>query len=143
MGSQTRLLFSGMLAGALVMSVSPAQALTTPALLDTLQHTGFNYFWNEANPSNGLIKDRSTLGSPCSIAAVGFGLSAICIGVDHGWVTRTAARNRVLTTLQTFWNQPQGLGVSGTIGYKGLYAIEVQAHAAQRMVYNQILANLA
>lgn len=132
MGSQTRLLFSGMLAGALVMSAPPAQALTTPALLDTLQHTGFNYFWNEANPSNGLIKDRSTLGSPCSIAAVGFGLSAICIGVDHGWVTRTAARNRVLTTLQTFWNQPQGLGVSGTIGYKGLYYHFLDMNSATR-----------
>ncbi len=25
----------------------------------------FDYFWNEANPANGLIKDRSTPGSPC------------------------------------------------------------------------------
>jgi hypothetical protein len=115
---------SGFLAGLLVMmalGTTPASALTTPALLDTLQHTGFNYFWNEANPSNGMIKDRSTLTSPCSIAAVGFGLSAICIGVDHGWVTRTAAKNRVLTTLQTFWNGPQGPATSGTIGYNGLY----------------------
>ena len=98
-----------------------AEALTTPALLDTLQHTAFDYFWNEANPANGLIKDRSTTYSPCSIASTGFGLSAICIGVDHGWVSRTDGGNRVLTTLQTLWTKPQGSGGSGYIGYKGLY----------------------
>jgi hypothetical protein len=54
-----------------------AQALTTEALLDSLQHGAFDYFWNEANPSNGLVKDRSTSGSPASIAAMGFGFTAI------------------------------------------------------------------
>lgn len=100
---------------------SDAGALTTPALLDSLQRTAFNYFWTEANPSNGLIRDRSASWSPCSIAATGFGLSAICVGVDHGWVSRATAASRVLTTLQTFWTKPQGSGASGTIGYKGLY----------------------
>ena len=45
---------------ALALSAAPARALTTEALLDTLQHTAFNYFWNEANPANGMVKDRST-----------------------------------------------------------------------------------
>ena len=103
------------------MSASSALALTTPALLDSLQQTAFNYFWNEANPSNGLIKDRSTSGSPCSIAAMGFGLSAICIGIDHSWVSRTDGRSRILTALNTLWTKPQGSGASGFIGYKGLY----------------------
>jgi hypothetical protein len=95
--------------------------LTTDALLDTLQHTAFDYFWNEANPSNGLIRDRSTAGSACSVAAVGFGLTAIAIGIDHGWITRAQGRDRVLTTLITFWNGPQGPDSSGMIGYKGLF----------------------
>ena len=98
-----------------------AEALTTDALLDTLQHTGFNYFWNQANPTNGLVRDRSQSGSVCSIASTGFGLSSICIAIDHGWITREAGRTRVLTTLNTFWNGPQGPGDTGTIGYKGLY----------------------
>lgn len=106
---------------AALLSTSTAQAITTPALLDTLQHTAFDYFWNEANPANGLIRDRNTPGSPCSVASTGFGLSAICVGIDHGWVTRTNGRARVLTTLQTFWNGPQGPGASGTIGYNGLF----------------------
>ena len=47
---------------------APARAQTNEALLDTLQHAGVMYFWNEANPANGLIKDRSTPGSFCSVA---------------------------------------------------------------------------
>ncbi len=100
---------------------SAPQSLTTDALLDTLQHTAFNYFWNEANTSTGLIKDRNTSWSPCSIASLGFGLSAICVGIDHGWITKTQGRDRVLAALQTLWSKPQGTGTTGTIGYKGLY----------------------
>ena len=105
---------------ALLVGANARGQISTPALLDTIQHTAFNFFWNEANPSNGLVKDRSTSGSPSSIASVGFGLSAICIGVDHGWVSRPAARDRVLRTLQTFWQGPQGSG-AGTIGNYGLF----------------------
>lgn len=103
------------------LGVGQAQALTTPALLDTLQRTSFEFFWNEANPTNGLIKDRSAYWSPCSIASTGFGLSAICIGIDHGWVSREAGRARILTTLNTFWNGPQGSAASGMIGYQGFF----------------------
>ncbi|RLI00278.1 hypothetical protein DRO38_06800, partial [Candidatus Bathyarchaeota archaeon] len=70
--------------------------------LDMVEHATFNYFWNEANQSNGLIRDRSTPDSPCSIAAVGFGLSAICIAESRGWVNRRDASDRILTTLETF-----------------------------------------
>jgi hypothetical protein len=105
----------------LLLGAADTRAQTTEALLDTIQHASFDYFWNEANPSNGLIRDRSTSGSPASIAAVGFGLSSICVGIDHGWITREAGRDRVLTTLQTFWTGPQGSGAGGIIGYKGLY----------------------
>ncbi len=105
----------------LLLCAGPAAAQTPiAAVLDTIQHTAFNYFWYQANPANGLIKDRMSSGAPCSIASTGFGLSAICIGVDHGWVSRAAARDRVLTTLKTFWYGPQGSG-DGYIGNFGLF----------------------
>ncbi len=107
----------------LIIAEASAQISTT-ALLDTIQHTAFNFFWTEANPANGLIKDRANFNgggnAPCSIASVGFGLTAICIGVDHGWVARQAARDRVLTTLNTFWYGPQGNGPN-YIGNFGLF----------------------
>jgi hypothetical protein len=105
----------------LAIGAADVRAQTTAALLDSVQHASFLYFWSEANPANGLIKDRSTSGSAASIAAVGFGLSSICVGIDHGWVTREAGRDRVLTTLQTFWTGPQGSGANGFIGYRGLF----------------------
>ncbi|NOT33457.1 MAG: T9SS type A sorting domain-containing protein [Candidatus Eisenbacteria bacterium] len=121
------------LAGILALvSVTPARALTTEALLDTLQHTGFNYFWFEANPANGLVKDRSTAGSVSSIAATGFGLSAICIGIDHGWVTREQGRARIQTTLDTFRNGPQGTAASGFIGYQGWFYHWLDMNTARR-----------
>src|SRR5262245_7391397 len=101
---------------------APARAQTTAALLDTLQHTAFLFFWNEVNPANGLIRDRNAPGSTfCSIASVGFGLSAIPIGIDHGWITRAQGRARVRTTLNTFYTGPQGTTALGTIGYKGFF----------------------
>jgi hypothetical protein len=107
--------------------------LTTDALLDSLQHRSFLFFWNEANPANGLIRDRSQPGSPCSIASEGFGLSAICVAIDHGWVTRADGAARVLTSLQTFWNGPQGPDSLGKIGYKGLFYHFLDMNTAVRM----------
>lgn len=95
--------------------------LSTPALLDTIESSSFRYFWEQANPANGLIRDRSESTSPCSIASLGFGLSAICVGIDHGWVTRNDGAARVRAALQTLWTTPQGTATTGTCGYKGLY----------------------
>ncbi|MCB9438497.1 MAG: hypothetical protein H6673_16115 [Anaerolineales bacterium] len=72
------------------------------ALLDAIAHETFDYFWYEANPANGLIKDRSTPDSPASIAAVGFGLTAITIGIDRGWITYDQGYERAMTTINSF-----------------------------------------
>jgi hypothetical protein len=106
---------------ALALGAGAAHAQTTDAMLDTLQHRAFGYFWNEVNPVNGLMRDRSQSGSPASIASQGFGLSAICVAIDRGWITREAGRDRVLTALNTFWSLPQGTSISGTIGYQGFF----------------------
>jgi hypothetical protein len=117
----------------LVVPAARAATLeTTDAILDSLQYGAFRFAWDEANPTNGLIRDRSQPWSPCSIAATGFGLSAICIGVDHGWVSRSAAAARVLAALQTFWNGPQGTAPSGMIGYQGLFYHFLDMNTATR-----------
>src|SRR6266850_1445785 len=112
---------------------APAHAQDTAALLDSVQYSAFRFFWYEANPATGLIKDRNTSGSPCSIASLGFGLSSICIGIDHGWVTRDQGKARVLAALQTLWNAPQGTATSGTAGYKGLYYHFLDMNTGLRM----------
>jgi len=89
--------------------------------LEYIQQVHFDYFWYLANPANGLVPDRSAVGSACSIAAVGFGLTAIGIGIDHCWISRTQGVARVLATLNTFLQGPQGTNTFGMIGYKGWF----------------------
>src|SRR5437867_1417477 len=103
------------------LTAMPHPFVSDDEFLEYVQQTSFDYFWYLANPSNGLVPDRSTTMSPCSIAAVGFGLTAIGIGIDHGWISRTQGAARVLTTLNTFLQGPQGTNTSGTIGYKGWF----------------------
>jgi hypothetical protein len=101
--------------------VAPHVFAKDDEFLDYIQQTGFDYFWYEANPSNGLIRDRTRPGAACSIAAVGFGLTAIGIGIDHGWITRAQGSERVARTLKTFVEKPQGPAAYGTIGYNGWF----------------------
>lgn len=103
------------------IQVAPKAFANDDEFLEYVQQTSFDYFWYTANPTNGMVPDRSTVASPCSIAAVGFGLTAIGIGIDHGWITREQGRTRVLATLKTFTETPQGTNRSGTIGYNGWF----------------------
>ena len=98
-------------------------AITAPqsAFLDTLSRRTFDFFWQTTNPANGLTPDRWPTRSFSSVAAVGFALTAYPIGVEHGWVAREAARERVLTTLRFFWTAPQGPEPTGVTGYRGFF----------------------
>jgi hypothetical protein len=98
----------------------PTSFSTDDDFLNYVEQETFNYFWTEANPSNGLIPDKSGA-SRCSIAAVGFGLSGINIGIERGWITRSEGAARALTTLQTFSNLPQGTNATGEGGYQGWF----------------------
>jgi hypothetical protein len=99
----------------------PDKFVSDADFLEFLQRKAFDYFWLEANPANGLIRDRSRTNSYSSIAAVGFGLTAIGIGIDHGWITREQGRERVLRTLRTFHEKPQGPDAVDNIGYRGWF----------------------
>ncbi|MFA6321807.1 MAG: hypothetical protein WCY36_08150, partial [Candidatus Omnitrophota bacterium] len=70
--------------------------------LAKLEYDSLLYFPGETNPANGLIKDSSRPGAPASVAAVGFGLTALCIGDSRGWIEEGQAYERVLKTLITF-----------------------------------------
>jgi hypothetical protein len=57
------------------------------SFLEEVERASFLFFWEQANPSTGLIKDRSLANGRdartiASIAATGFGLSALCVA-DH------------------------------------------------------------
>jgi len=89
--------------------------------LDELQRRTFNYFWETALPGNYQIPDRWPTKRFSSIAATGFGLTAYLVGVERGYVSRAAAAERTLLTLEKLWSLPQGAEESGIAGYKGLF----------------------
>src|SRR5689334_3909149 len=69
------------------------------AFLDELEHRTFQWFWDLSDPHTGLTPDRAPTKSFVSVSATGFALTAYPIGVERHWVTRPAARARVLATL--------------------------------------------
>lgn len=89
--------------------------------IDDLERRTFAWFWDTANPVNGLVPDRWPSKSFCSIAAVGFALNAYAIGADRGWISRAAARDRTLTTLRFFATAPQGPAATGVTGHHGFF----------------------
>lgn len=114
------------------LAVKPHLFTDDNDFLDYLQQVSFDYFWYLANPTNGLVPDRSMQGSACSIAAVGFGLTSIAIAIDHGWITRAQGTARVQSTLNTFLQGPQGTNTFGNIGYRGWFYHFLDMNTATR-----------
>jgi len=103
----------------LIFVDTDAQVTSDDQFLDLLERRAFQYFWEYADPATGLIRERATEPEVASIASVGFGLTAICAAQERGWITHEAAYTRVLTTLNSFYddpNDPDDLVVSGTHG---------------------------
>ena len=72
--------------------------------LNDLESANFLYFWEQASPKTGMVKDRCNLhvndqGIVASIAATGFGLTALCIGHQRGFISTEAALERVFLVL--------------------------------------------
>ena len=71
----------------------------------------FRYFWEQAGTDTGLVKDRCNVqvstdnGVVANIAATGFGLTALCIAENLGFVLRDPAIQRVTMTLESLWKK--------------------------------------
>jgi len=78
---------------------------TEDALLEEIEKASFRFFWEEADPNTGQVKDRSRADGPdarkiASIAATGFGLTGLCIADHRGWEDSKKIRERVRNTLR-------------------------------------------
>src|SRR5580693_3094373 len=64
----------------------PARHLSDDELQEEIVNRAFLFFWNEAGARSGLVRDRALADGASdqrrisSIAATGFGLTALCIG---------------------------------------------------------------
>ncbi len=96
---------------------SPPPLLSDDEFLDQMEHNATMFFWERANPSTGQVLDRAyalgttDLRTVSSIAATGFGLTALCIAVKRGYLTNSDVQARVFATLNFIWSQlPQENG---------------------------------
>src|SRR5271154_1413059 len=79
------------------------------ALLDEIERAAFDFFWTEAG-TTGQVKDRALLNGKdsrpiASIAATGFGLTALCIADERGYKKKQEIVERVRTTLRFLWEK--------------------------------------
>ncbi len=68
-------------------------------LLDMVQQATFKYFWDYAHPVSGLARERLGSGETCAIGGSGFGVMAILVGIQRGFISRAQGVARMLTIL--------------------------------------------
>jgi hypothetical protein len=85
-------------------SATPAET-GDDQFLDDVERASFEFFWNEAGKSTGQVKDRALLSGNdtrpmSSIAATGFGLTALCIADRRGYRKTSEIIDRTKKTLR-------------------------------------------
>lgn len=105
--------------------------------LAKLERDTFKYFADEMNLENGLVPDNTKQDAPCSIAVIGFALTAYPIAVERGYMTRAEAIKRSLMQLRFFHDGPQGDGPDD-IGYKGFYYHFLDMKTGRRMWKSEV-----
>ena len=64
-------------------------------LLTLVQQQTFKYFWDFGHPLSGLARERNTSGEIVTTGGSGFGLMAILVGMERGFVSRNEGIARV------------------------------------------------
>ena len=64
-------------------------------LLTKVQQATFKYFWDFAHPASGLSRERNSSGDLVTIGGSGFGIMAILVGIERGFITRDAGVERL------------------------------------------------
>ena len=65
-------------------------------LFEKVQKAAFGYFWDYAHPVSGLARERLGSGDTVTSGGSGFGLMAIPVGIERGWISRSEGAERVL-----------------------------------------------
>jgi hypothetical protein len=101
-------------------------------LLDVVSQRAFSYFLMFVDDL-GFALDRSTYSDVVSVGAIGFQLSAYCVGHRRGWADRAELEQRVVTILQNLKDIAMG-PEAGTVrgGHRGFYYHFLTANTAMR-----------
>src|SRR3546814_20766553 len=91
--SRSAMIGAGMTAAALA-------TLDDESLIEAVQRQTFKFFWEGAHLGSGLAPDRRTtrdepVDDLAAIGGTGFGVMALIVAAERGWVTRDAACERL------------------------------------------------
>jgi hypothetical protein len=73
-------------------------------LLNLIQEKTFRYFYDYAHPSCGMTRERLNSGDIVTMGGSGFGVMALIVGMERGFITRNEGLTRmgkILTFLET------------------------------------------
>lgn len=73
--------------------------LTDDELLTKIQEATFRYFWDFAHPVSGLARERNTSGDVVTTGGSGFGVMAILVGIERGFISREEGIERLETII--------------------------------------------
>ncbi|TBW30350.1 glucoamylase family protein [Gramella sp. KN1008] len=111
-------------------------SLSDEELLDLVQETTFNYFWDFAEPVSGMARERSqddAYGgqSPnlVTTGGTGFGLATFPAAVERGWITKSEAVTRLEKVLDFLESVPT---------YHGAYSHWYLASTGQTRPFSQM-----
>lgn len=64
-------------------------------LLTLVQRQTFRYFWEGAEPASGMARERTSSGATVTTGGTGFGVMAMVVAAERGFVSRDEACGRV------------------------------------------------
>lgn len=72
------------------------ERISDEELLTLIQERTFKYFWDYAHPVSGLSRERLNSGDIVTSGGSGFGIMAIPVGIERGFITREEGAERLL-----------------------------------------------
>lgn len=90
--------------------------LSDSALLELVQKQTFRYFWDFAHPVSGMARERSNEtfgygGDVVTTGGTGFGVMAIIVAAERGWITRDTAARHLQKLVNFLWKADAFHGV--------------------------------
>lgn len=83
-------------------------SMTDDEFLDMVQRSTFRYFWDWGDPNSGIARERwhpNESDITNTIGGGGFGVMAILVGIERGFVTREQGAERVLKIVDFLANK--------------------------------------
>jgi len=78
--------------------------ISDDSLLTLVQKQTFKYFWSFGHPVSGLARERNTSGDVVTTGGTGFGIMAMIVAANRGFITRSEALARIGTIANFYKN---------------------------------------